>query len=440
MTDPIERARHVHDSLPAGGLFAGLRWRIAPSAFPLSAPLVAAFEELGGQLLAFYRACNVLYRHSVSDRQPSWVAEYLDAGKPAALIELSRRERFKSHIPRVIRPDILLSDDHFVITELDSIPGGIGLTGWLGKIYGELGDPIVGGPVGMLTGFDAAFEKPLVMVVSDEAATYRPEMEWLGRQCGFAVVRPEEISSWLGEGRRPTQRLTVYRFFELFDLANVSGATALLEAAARGEIVLTPPPKPQLEEKLLLALLWLEPLRPFWREHLGEPTLAALRRVVPPTWVVDPRPLPPHALIPGLEIHDWRELAKFSQRQRELVLKISGFHEHAWGSRGVYVGHDLPAHEWAQAVERALSSFPTHPYVLQRFVRSRLVRQQYVDVERGELREFEGRVRLCPYYFVEGDRCRLGGVLATVCPADKKILHGMPDAVLAPCRLDERAL
>ena len=40
-----------------------------------------------------------------------------------------------------------------------------------------------------------------------------------------------------------------------------------------------------------------------------------------------------------------------------------------------------------------------------------------------------GRVRLCPYYFVVGNgdqaRAKLGGVLATVCPADKKIIHGM---------------
>ena len=27
----------------------------------------------------------------------------------------------------------------------------------------------------------------------------------------------------------------------------------------------------------------------------------------------------------------------------------------------------------------------------------------------------------------------LGGVLATICPADKKIIHGMKDAILAPC-------
>jgi hypothetical protein len=27
----------------------------------------------------------------------------------------------------------------------------------------------------------------------------------------------------------------------------------------------------------------------------------------------------------------------------------------------------------------------------------------------------------------------LAGILATVCPADKKIIHGMKDAVLVPC-------
>ncbi len=155
--------------------------------------------------------------------------------------------------------------------------------------------------------------------------------------------------------------------------------------------------------------------------------------------LVDPTPLPPHAVIPELGINDWREMGKFSQKQRELVLKISGFHEHAWGARGVYVGHDLPAQEWAEAIERALESFPTNPFILQRFEKSRLVGATYFDFEANELREFNGRARLCPYYFVVGDMAKLGGILATVCPADKKLLHGMPDAVMAPCRVERKA-
>jgi hypothetical protein len=420
----VDRPQYVRDQLPAEGLLAGLDWRIAPRAFPLPASLVEQLETLGPQLLAFYRACNTLYRHSLAGTQPRWVADYLDAGKPPPLLELSRRDRLKTQIPRVIRPDVILSDDRFFITELDSVPGGIGLTGWLGKTYGELGDEIVGGATGIMEGFTAAMQldkHPLVAVVSEESATYRPEMEWLGRQCGFRVMRPEELT-------RPEAPVTVYRFFELFDLPNLPHGYELLAGPV------TPPPKPQLEEKMLFAFLWMEQLEPFWREQLGAPTLQALRAVMPQTWIVDATPLPPPAVIDGLGINDWRAMAKFSQKQRELVLKISGFHEHAWGSRGVYVGHDLPAPEWSAAIERALASFPQHPFVLQRFEKSKLVEAEFYDFATNELRSFTGRVRLCPYYFVRGDNAKLGGVLATICPANKKILHGMTDAILAPCR------
>ena len=421
-----DRARAVRDQLPAGGLFAGLTWRIAPAAFPLPAELVQQFEALGTQLLAFYRACNTLYRHSLAGKQPKWVAQYLDVGKPQQLLELSRSDRIKSHVPRVIRPDVILNDHHFFITELDSVPGGIGLTGWLGKTYADLGDNIVGGAAGMMEGFAGMLGDRGAVVVSEESATYRPEMEWLGRQCGFRAVRPEEVA-----GLQNVE--TYYRFFELFDLANVPNAWTVLA----GNV--TPPPKPQLEEKMWFAFLWMEQLRPFWREQLGEPTLKALQAVMPRTWLVDATPLPPHAVIPELGINDWREMARFSQKQRELVLKISGFHEQAWGARSVSVGHDLPAAEWSAAIERALASFPEHPYILQRFEKSRLVAAEFYDFEANALRQFQGRARLCPFYFVTGDTVKLGGVLVTICPANKKILHGMSEAVLAPCRLPEPA-
>jgi hypothetical protein len=55
----------------------------------------------------------------------------------------------------------------------------------------------------------------------------------------------------------------------------------------------------------------------------------------------------------------------------------------------------------------------------------------------------QGRVRLCPYYFVgcgpsvsDGQDVKLGGALATIVPADKKLLHGMKDAAMVPCSID----
>jgi hypothetical protein len=46
-----------------------------------------------------------------------------------------------------------------------------------------------------------------------------------------------------------------------------------------------------------------------------------------------------------------------------------------------------------------------------------------------------GRLRLCPYYFLVEGKPRLSGALATFCPPDKKIIHGMQDAALLPSRV-----
>jgi len=224
----------------------------------------------------------------------------------------------------------------------------------------------------------------------------------------------------------------------LFDIPNVPNAQALLETACAGKVAVTPPFKPQLEEKMLFAFFWHATLKSFWRQELGERVFAALQEVVPYTWILDPTPLPPHAVIPELGICDWREMSGFSQKRRELVIKLSGFHLDAWGSRSVVVGHDVPASEWAAAIERALKAFPQTPYILQRFHRTGVIEAEWADLQANELRTMNGRVRLCPYYFAIGDEARLGGVLATICPQDKKIIHGMADAIMAPCCSTER--
>jgi len=227
----------------------------------------------------------------------------------------------------------------------------------------------------------------------------------------------------------------------LFDLANVPSSKRLLHLAASKKIRLTPPPKPIFEEKMLFALLWNRNLQPYWRQELGEGFFQRLLRLVPYTWLVNPEPLPPHGAIPELNLTDWRQLQMLSQKERELILKVSGFSPHAWGARGVYLGSDLPHAEWASAVDKAVESFGHSPYVLQRYHKPGLVKAQWFNFQRQELVRMDGRVRLCPYYFVTGEadaaRANLGGVLATICPADKKIIHVMTDAIFAPCSAGE---
>ncbi len=431
-----ERALFVRDQLPRGGLFADMDWRISPRPFALGGDLAKDLETLGRVLLQFNRAVNLLYRQSVAGKMPAWIATWLDRGKPSRLTELQRSASLKNELPRVIRPDLLITDPGLVLTELDAVPGGIGLTAWLNQTYAHISDPVIGGADGMGRGFARIFgEAPAVhLVVSDEAATYRPEMEWLAHQLdsherAFLLRDSQPFPFADGDA--------VYRFFELFDLPNVPVADALFDAAINKRIRLTPPPKPIFEEKMLFALLWNRNLREFWRRELGEAFFRRLLALVPYTWVVDPTPLPPQAIIPELNLTDWQQLKALSQKERELILKVSGFSERAWGARSVYLGSDLSHGEWATAVDAALAGFDRSPCVLQRYHKPRVVESSYYDFGRRQLVPMPGRVRLCPYYFVSGEgdagRAQLGGVLATICPADKKIIHGMREAILAPC-------
>ena len=180
------------------------------------------------------------------------------------------------------------------------------------------------------------------------------------------------------------------------------------------------------------ALFWMRPLREYWRQELGERHWRELLKVIPQTWILDPQPLPHHAVIPDLNVQSWEELGHFSKKERNLILKISGFSEMAWGSRGVELGEDLSQKNWQEALKRAVTEYDQHPYILQRFHKGRIVQHPYQDRKTGEIAMMEGRVRLCPYYFIVDGKSQLKGALATICPADKKLLHGMKDAILVP--------
>jgi hypothetical protein len=452
--DRDNRLATIRAAFPKEGLFAEKEWLLSPEAFPIDGKFLADLEQLGHRLFVFQRACNQLYQLSLKGKQPEWVAQYLDAGKPKQLIEFSRRKEIRDDLPRVIRPDLILTEKGYIIAEIDSVPGGIGLTGWLNQTYSSFDNAIIGGADGMLDGFRAVAPEDADIVISQESATYRPEMEWLAERLKqrravagvdhCASVRnfaPAGISdpgySWRvapAENYEPHAGRAVYRFFELFDLPNIPGIEETLRANAEGRITITPPIKPYLEEKMWFALFWLQPLREFWRRELGEKYFIKLQDVIPYSWLLDPTPLPQHAVIPRLEIHDWREAAKFSQKDRDLLLKVSGFSPLGWGSRGIALGSDLPHADWEKRIEHALATFESSPTILQRFHKGRLFEHSYWDPDSGELKVMKGRVRLCPYYFVESDRVKLRGALATIAPADKKFLHGMSEAILVPSK------
>jgi hypothetical protein len=236
----------------------------------------------------------------------------------------------------------------------------------------------------------------------------------------------------------------IYRFYELFDLPNIPKGELIQYTIKKGRASVTPPYKPALEEKSAFALLHHPTLAPYWRMELGEDLFLHLTTIMPRTWILDPAPVPPSAVIPGLSIGgravmNWHDLDEATQKERHFVIKPSGFSELAWGSRGVSVGHDLPQNEWTAAINSALQAFHHNPYVLQEFHKGQQVQLNYFEPVTGELRAMAGRTRLSPYYFVTGESAHLAGILATIVPADKKVIHGMKDAVMVPCAVEPQA-
>jgi hypothetical protein len=463
---------HLRATLDAQPLFEAKSWQLSPDAWPLTPAQVTQLEAIGTASLEFHQALETLYTRSVAGKnllrnkplQAPWVAEYLDRGKPPELVTHARDARNRGAVPVVLRPDLLVTSEGFALTELDSVPGGIGLTAFLNRVYTAGGDAtVIGRDDAMIHHFDAALaalrpelDNPLIAIaVSDEASTYRPEMEWLAQQLQLLgrrvfCVAPESLFP-LGSALcfdvdgNPEKIDVLYRFFELFDLPNLRTARFIFEAWAAGEIAVTPPLRPFQEEKIALALFHHHLLQDYWAEALSGRTLKLLRTLIPPSWVMDPSPLPPGAVLDGPKVggralSDWRELGGASQKERELILKISGYHETAWGARSVVLGSDCSRDEWQQGVERALALAPTNLHVLQSYQKPRRL-EHPVFAPPGAAGGVAtavtqpGRLRLCPYFFVIDGTARLSGVLATFCPPDKKIIHGMQDAALLPARV-----
>ena len=443
--------RNFFYTLKAQGLF-DRPFRISP--FPVYLPGIDSgfLESLGIALFSFYRGLDQVYRESSPVRD--FVRSTLDRGKQADLLAFGLAKRFRQDLPRVLRPDLLLTPDGPVLTEMDSVPGGPGLLLALSRIYRDRGQGgMIGGPEGILEGFAAMIraqepDPALGIVVSDESEEYRGEMRLLASSLSMAhfpavCIHPRDLhfdedGLFVHSKNGPMRLNILYRFFELFDLPNIPKAEMMLYFAKGGKVKITPPIKPWLEEKAGMAL-WHHPeLRSFWIRSMSPESVELLDRLIPQTWILDPSPIPfSAALTPPLPVgdrflRDFSGLSELTQKERRFIIKPSGFSPLAWGSRGVVVGHDLPEESWRQALQNAFASFNTGPYVLQPFRSTRVLSFSGFDFLSEEDCEEGYRVRVCPYFFVANGKVITGGVLATACPKDKKLIHGMVDSILSP--------
>jgi hypothetical protein len=337
---------------------ASLGWQLPATPLALNPEQATFIKALGAHLWQFSLAIEQLYQEASQQNSPyGWVARLLEQGKPPELLKHMQAPYTQDQRPLVIRPDLLLTETGWTLCEIDAVPGGMGFTAALAQAYRACGFALLEedaelGFVGSFARWLAQLPLPVkgepieshsvAIVVADEAESYRLELQWLAdalksqSQLEVSVLHPSQLV--LGEQTGQTdalgfyneagvwQRISlVYRFFELFDLPNVQHLAVIEAALQAGTITLTPPLQPIFEEKLCLALLHQPKLNFFWQKALPADTLATLLQIVPPSWVLEPELLVESDLkAQGQPIERFADLAKASQKERQLVIKPSG--------------------------------------------------------------------------------------------------------------------
>ena len=238
---------------------------------------------------------------------------------------------------------------------------------------------LVGGPDGMIEGFAAMLrsqsaqpEGLVVIVVSEEAKDYRPEMAWMAKELtarGLEThcIEPRQVRfteqglRLVEAGDRPIG--LIYRFYELFDLPNIPKSELIQYAAKKGLVSVTPPYKPALEEKSAFALLHHPVLAPYWRTELGEELVCALNdhhaadlgvgSCASAALRCDPGSLDRRPGGDELE----RSCRRDTKAEAFCPQAVRIFRTGLGQPRGL--GRpDLPQNEWTAAIEAALAAFP----------------------------------------------------------------------------------
>jgi hypothetical protein len=115
---PLAHAQ-IRAALAAQPLFEDKTWQLSPEAWPLTPEQVAQLEAIGAACFEFQQALETLYLRSASGKNllrnkpllAPWVADYLDRGKPAALVAHARLQLAQLDVVQPVRDFFAVTGD-----------------------------------------------------------------------------------------------------------------------------------------------------------------------------------------------------------------------------------------------------------------------------------------------------------------------------------------
>jgi hypothetical protein len=411
LSGAISAARSL---LKEGVSFRGLDesevpWLVAAEPFTVDIHLENRLRRLGEGIFALCDAIQDLYAQG----DPT-VRTHLDIGVPEDVrgLELFRKID-------LFRLDVVVSDGHPMVTELEEIIGNVGKMHAFEQAYDVTATPLFG-----------AFERREISRIwlDDELGSYQSELALVQRRMKDEFSRDvvvEFFSQFRDDGKKGWRFCYVKDFVQYRD--------DLRAKIVRSGEMLTNPLFQGYGTKNLLALCWHDDLQDKLAHRMGRDVLDVVRSCVPPSYLL-PRN-------PNRDDVEYLQLARKSK-----VLKVMDAPDHAeytWGSRGVFFG-DTAATRWRQVVEAAASGrIPGRTDVRDvRYIVSELVDSDRFDVEflhpRGKRLCVmpKARLRLGPIFSREREGSQLLGGHATFVNTSRKAHLGR-HAICTPIRMEK---
>lgn len=353
-----------------------INFRVSPDPLLIEPAQAEALTRAGQELASYLAATQDLYE---SDET---AAALLDRGKPERFL----RETEPDYL--FFRPDMIITSEGLAVCEIETSPFGLGLSELLNRAYASAGHETMAEPEALKMHVHSRTSPDGKILFSDKTKAFSGQLEFLAE-----TVFGGDDRDWSAENASEANTDgDIYRAHYLVEYLSDFAVRDLYDSLDDKQSI-TPSLTPQFEEKAILALIWDKRFEDFYRKALGNSSHDFLRTIIPPTWIVGEE----SGFALGLpnNYEDSVELAKLSRRQRQYVLKVSGFSQDSAWAEGVRFLSSTSQADAAAALAESKAK-TDQLYIVQAFHEGAKLPMRYETPDGSA--SMAARVRLTPYF------------------------------------------
>lgn len=384
-----------------------LPFRISPAPFYVTAEETVNIHEIGELTVRYFHACDVLYHEN------NEVKKLLDKNKPEFFQNQGSEPQYL-----FLRPDLLYTDQGFKVCEIETSPFGLGLAALLNEGYTEGSFETLVDPVVLAAYCHAILPQSGEILYSEKTKAYSEQLAYLGD-----TVFSHKRGEWVTKQIDPVVKgENIYRAFYLHEYQTDPQVKKLLNEHGDGNgksKMILPSLTPQMEEKVLLALIWDKRYVDFFQKNLGDVVVKKLQHIIPPTIIVGQE----SSFIGTMPVENLLDLATIPRSKRKYVLKVSGFDPDSSWAEGVALLHEASAEKTKKLLEHAIND-TNQTYILQEFVEPKKVTMSYEDP--AGLETMRAGMRITPYFNAKDGT--LISIKATGCE-NTNYIHGTSTSI-----------